>query len=218
MAAAMTRWAARRLPIKDSSDRVSVNRYGVRTKSTVCSRPSNSTKRPSLPIVSTALAANFTTSPWVTSATVGIFLETLGDFSSVFWTSDMYMSRPRPWMWVSYLPLNFPKVSMPTKDSKFSLVNAFSLLNPSSPGCCSHQVTARRVTLRKIFPLDQLTTCFPSSFSNFWRSILTVVPFPVPDSPHSAMTDPASSLLSSALSFPRISSATEDGVFPNTSI
>mmetsp|Transcript_263 Transcript_263/g.503 ORF Transcript_263/g.503 Transcript_263/m.503 type:complete len:214 (+) Transcript_263:404-1045(+) len=153
------------------------------------------------------------TSPWVTSATVGMFLDTLGTLSSVFWTSEMRRSRPSPEILVSNFPLNFPNSSIFIKLAKFSLVNAFSGSNPLQSDCCSHHVTANSVTERKIFPLDQHTTCF--SFSNFSLRVATVVPFPVPESPQSTTTPPPSPPF---FTLPKISSATSPGLFPNTSI
>ena len=106
-APAANRWAARRFPIKDISDSVNINRSGVRTKSTVCSRPSSNTNIPSSISILIASDANRITSPCVTSATVGIFFDTLGTFNSVFCTSDTNRSRPRPLILVSNFPLNY---------------------------------------------------------------------------------------------------------------
>mmetsp|Transcript_35387 Transcript_35387/g.85379 ORF Transcript_35387/g.85379 Transcript_35387/m.85379 type:complete len:218 (+) Transcript_35387:379-1032(+) len=160
--------------------------------------------------------AKRTTSPCVTSATVGMFLDTLGTLSSVFWTSDTRRSRPRPQILVSNFPLNFPNSSMSTKEAKFSFVNALAGSNPSQSFCCSHHVTASSVTLRKTFPLDQHTTCFLSSFSNFSLSVATVVPLPVPDRPHRTTTPPPVPP-SLVLTLTKISSATSPGLFPKTS-
>mmetsp|Transcript_15093 Transcript_15093/g.27269 ORF Transcript_15093/g.27269 Transcript_15093/m.27269 type:complete len:230 (+) Transcript_15093:511-1200(+) len=175
---------------------------------------------PSAPILEMASEAKRTTSPWVTSATVGIFLDTLGDFSWVFWTSEMRRFRPSPVILVSNFPLNLPNSSMPMNDAKFSLVNAFEGSNPSQSSCCSHHVTASNVTLRKILPLDQHTTRFLSSFSNFSFSLATVVPLPVPESPQSTTTPPPPLPPSPSppfLTVPKISSATSSGLFPKTS-
>mmetsp|Transcript_15125 Transcript_15125/g.27461 ORF Transcript_15125/g.27461 Transcript_15125/m.27461 type:complete len:215 (+) Transcript_15125:604-1248(+) len=161
-----------------------------------------------------ASEAKRTTSPWVTSATVGMFLDTLGTFNSVFWTSEMRRSRPRPLILVSNFPLNFPNSSMAIKEAKFSFVNALTGSNPSQSSCCSHHVTARSVTLRKMLPLDQHTTCFLSSFSTFSWSVATVVPLPVPESPHKTTRGRPSLFLT----VPKISSATSPGLFPKTSI
>mmetsp|Transcript_8234 Transcript_8234/g.12420 ORF Transcript_8234/g.12420 Transcript_8234/m.12420 type:complete len:205 (+) Transcript_8234:497-1111(+) len=169
---------------------------------------------PSAPIFEMASEAKRTTSPWVTSATVGMFLDTFGDFSWVFWTSEMRRFRPSPVILVSNFPLNLPNSSMPMNEAKFSFVNAFTGSNPSQSSCCSHHVTASKVTLRKILPLDQHTTCFLSSFSNFSLSLATVVPLPVPESPQSTTTPPPSPPF---LTVPRISSATSSGLFPKTS-
>ena len=62
----------------------------------MASRPSNNTTKPSSPIFLAAAAAKVTTSPWVLSATVGMFLATKGAFNVVFFTFET--SETNQWM------------------------------------------------------------------------------------------------------------------------
>mmetsp|Transcript_2079 Transcript_2079/g.4967 ORF Transcript_2079/g.4967 Transcript_2079/m.4967 type:complete len:220 (-) Transcript_2079:383-1042(-) len=173
---------------------------------------------PSSPICLTADEANITTSPCVTSATVGMFFETFGPLSTVFCTSDTSRSRPSPQIFVSNLPLNFPNSSIPAKLARFSDVSAFAGSKPSQSLCCSHQVTASKVRDRKTLPLLQQTTVFPSCVSSFDFSVATVVPFPVPERPQRITSPPPLPPFDLSLTVPRISSATWSGVLPRTSI
>mmetsp|Transcript_114862 Transcript_114862/g.297695 ORF Transcript_114862/g.297695 Transcript_114862/m.297695 type:complete len:263 (-) Transcript_114862:302-1090(-) len=204
-AAAPIRWAARRAPMMVVSDIVRQNRYGEGMKFRVCSLPSKSTTVPASPIFCTAFPANFTTSPCVSCATVGMFLPTLASFSTVSAISETRVSRPRPLMRMSNFPSNCPNSSMPAQEAKFSGVRQAG--SNSDLPCCSHHVTARSVNDRKQFPFDHV-----EALGSFALILSTVVPLPVPLSPTRIITHPPS-LGNLAI----ISSATSSAVFPKTS-
>mmetsp|Transcript_64576 Transcript_64576/g.174479 ORF Transcript_64576/g.174479 Transcript_64576/m.174479 type:complete len:262 (-) Transcript_64576:337-1122(-) len=173
-------------------------------KFNVCSRPSTSTTVPSSPIFLQASPANFTTSPCVSFATVGMFLPTLGSFSRVFAMSETFWSMPRPLMRMSNLPSNLSNSSMADQEARFSGVRT---AGSNSLPCCSQYVAARSVSARKQFPLDHV-----DAFETFALILSTVVPFPVPLRPTRIMTQPPS-----LGSFAKISSATWLEVLPSTS-
>ena len=92
----------------------------------MASLPSKSTTKPSSPIFLAAAAAKVTTSPWVLSATVGMFLATRGAFKVVFFTFETSASTPSPRTLMSQEPSNFPNSSMPMNSATRVGVNALS--------------------------------------------------------------------------------------------
>mmetsp|Transcript_12674 Transcript_12674/g.37700 ORF Transcript_12674/g.37700 Transcript_12674/m.37700 type:complete len:256 (+) Transcript_12674:254-1021(+) len=167
--------------------------------------------RPSLPIVVAADAANFTTSPCVCSATVGMFLDTLGPLRSVFLIFETKASMPRPEILMSQAPSNLPNSSMAMNSASLSGVSAFSASNPGRP-CCSHHVAARSVSDRKTLPLLQ-PVVLPLGSSSSSRD--TVVPLPVPERPQRTTTPPS---LTAAPMCAMIALQTSSGVLPRTSM
>ena len=134
-------------------------------------------------------------------------------FSSVFATSDTYRSRPSPLILVSYTsPLNLPNDSILTKVARLSLVKALLMSKFLVSQLCSHYVAAKSVKLRTISPLLQVTMGPPPS--NFFRSIATVVPFPVPLSPTKTITSDDREFFATWTS---ISFATSSADLPNIS-
>jgi len=145
-------------------------------------------------------------SPWVTSATVGIHLDILDSFSTVFSTSDTKYLRPSPSIFTSNAELspNLLNSSIPKNSLNLSGFRASSNGLPSA----SLQVTASSVIDRKMLPL--LHVCALGSFSfNF----ATVVPLPVPDRPCKTTTQPFEG---ASPSFAIISLATTSASFPDT--
>mmetsp|Transcript_106250 Transcript_106250/g.310625 ORF Transcript_106250/g.310625 Transcript_106250/m.310625 type:complete len:271 (+) Transcript_106250:242-1054(+) len=172
----------------------------------VCSRPSRSTTVPAAPIFCTASPANFTTSPWVFSATVGMFLPTFASLSSVLATSETFTSRPRPQTLMSNLSSNFPNSSMAAHSARFSGVRQQGS-KPSLPSF-SQCVAAKSVRERKQLPLDHV-----DAFGTLALILSTVVPLPVPLRPTRTTTQP-----SPWGSLAMISSATWSAVLPSTSM